>query len=97
MHARPKISMSSGILHYQFEGISKIAVCDVNKNEWLLCSANSVQTLEKKLHTYLISQISFATIAIVITAVLLYWIIVYQLRHITPITNGLIRFFGRFS
>ena len=31
--------------------------------------------------------------AILLTAALLYWIIVYQLRHITPITNGLIKFF----
>ncbi|MDL0079867.1 methyl-accepting chemotaxis protein [Helicobacter zhangjianzhongii] len=95
LYARtPKdLNVISGILHYEFEGISKIAVCNINKNEWLLCSANSVTDFEEELHTYLISQISFATIAIVITAVLLYWIIVYQLRHITPITNGLIRFF----
>lgn len=83
----------SPLLHYEFDGLAKVAVCNVNKNQWLLCSSNSQADFEEELHTYLISQISFSVVAILLTAALLYWIIVYQLRHITPITNGLIKFF----
>lgn len=83
----------SPLLHYEFGGLAKVAVCNVNKNQWLLCSSNSQADFEEELHTYLISQIGFSVVAILLTAALLYWIIVYQLRHITPITNGLIKFF----
>lgn len=83
----------SPLLHYEFGGLAKVAVCNVNKNQWLLCSSNSQADFEEELHTYLISQIGFSVVAILLTAALLYWIIIYQLRHITPITNGLIKFF----
>ena len=83
----------SPLLHYEFGGLAKVAVCSVNKNQWLLCSSNSQADFEEELHTYLISQIGFSVVAILLTAALLYWIIIYQLRHITPITNGLIKFF----
>lgn len=83
----------SPLLHYEFGGLAKVAVCNVNKNQWLLCSSNSQADFEEELRTYLISQIGFSVVAILLTAALLYWIIVYQLRHITPITNGLIKFF----
>lgn len=83
----------SPLLHYEFGGLAKVAVCNVNKNQWLLCSSNSQADFEEELHTYLISQIGFSVVAILLTAALLYWIIIYQLRHITPITNGLVKFF----
>ena len=83
----------SPLLHYEFGGLAKVAVCNVNKNQWLLCSSNSQADFEEELRTYLISQIGFSVVAILLTAALLYWIIIYQLRHITPITNGLIKFF----
>ena len=83
----------SPLLHYEFGGLAKVAVCNVNKNQWLLCSSNSQADFEEELHTYLISQIGFSVVAILLTAALLYWIIIYQLRHISVITNGLIKFF----
>lgn len=88
-----EINTPSEILHYNFGGLAKVAVCEINHYNWLLCSSNSITDFEEELHTYLISQISFSVVAILLTAALLYWIIVYQLRHITPITNGLIKFF----
>ena len=88
-----EINTPSEILHYNFDGLAKVAVCEINHYNWLLCSSNSTTDFEEELHAYLISQISFSVVAILLTAVLLYWIIVYQLRHITPITNGLIKFF----
>ena len=83
----------SPLLHYEFGGLAKVAVCSVNKNQWLLCSSNSQADFEEELHTYLISQIGFSVVAILLTAALLYWIIIYQLRHISVITNGLVKFF----
>ncbi|MBR2494778.1 methyl-accepting chemotaxis protein [Helicobacter sp.] len=88
-----EIHTPSEILHYSFDGVEKVAVCEINHYNWLLCSANAIVDFEEELNAYLISQISFSVIAILLTAVLLYWIVIYQLRHITPITNGLIKFF----
>ena len=88
-----EIGVLSPVLHYEYNDVKKVAVCDVNKYNWLLCSSNSETDFEEELHTYLISLISFSLVAVIFVSAFLYWIIVYQLRHISVITNGLVKFF----
>lgn len=83
----------SEIIHYAYSGIEKMAVCILNDHNWLLCSANSEEDFEQELYSLLMSQVGLFFVVVVIVAIVLYWIVVYQLRHIKNITQGLLSFF----
>lgn len=83
----------SEIIHYTYNGIEKMAVCILNDHNWLLCSANSEEDFEQELYSLLMSQVGLFFVVVVIVAIVLYWIVVYQLRHIKNITQGLLSFF----
>ena len=83
----------SEIIHYAYNGIEKMAVCILNDHNWLLCSANSEDDFEQELYSLLMSQVGLFFVVVVIVAIVLYWIVVYQLRHIKNITQGLLSFF----
>lgn len=83
----------SEIIHYAYSGIEKMAVCILNDHNWLLCSANSEDDFEQELYSLLMSQVGLFFVVVVIVAIVLYWIVVYQLRHIKNITQGLLSFF----
>lgn len=83
----------SEIIHYAYNGIEKMAVCILNDHNWLLCSANSEEDFEQELYSLLMSQVGLFFVVVVIVAIVLYWIVVYQLRHIKNITQGLLSFF----
>lgn len=83
----------SEIIHYTYNGIEKMAVCILNDHNWLLCSANSEDDFEQELYSLLMSQVGLFFVVVVIVAIVLYWIVVYQLRHIKNITQGLLSFF----
>ena len=83
----------SEIIHYIYNGIEKMAVCILNDHNWLLCSANSEDDFEQELYSLLMSQVGLFFVVVVIVAIVLYWIVVYQLRHIKNITQGLLSFF----
>ncbi|STP10162.1 methyl-accepting chemotaxis protein [Helicobacter cinaedi] len=83
----------SEIIHYTYSGIEKMAVCILNDHNWLLCSANSEEDFEQELYSLLMSQVGLFFVVVVIVAIVLYWIVVYQLRHIKNITQGLLSFF----
>ncbi|BDB65830.1 chemotaxis protein [Helicobacter cinaedi] len=83
----------SEIIHYTYNGIEKMAVCILNDHNWLLCSANSEEDFEQELYSLLMSQVGLFFLVVVIVAIVLYWIVVYQLRHIKNITQGLLSFF----
>lgn len=83
----------SQVLHYTYNDVEKMAVCIVSERDWLLCSTNSEKDFESELHSYIIAQSIFSIIIVLVIAIVLYWIVVYQLRHITPITTGLLKFF----
>ena len=83
----------SEIIHYTYNGIEKMSVCILNDHNWLLCSANSEEDFEQELYSLLMSQVGLFFVVVVIVAIVLYWIVVYQLRHIKNITQGLLSFF----
>ncbi len=83
----------SEIIHYTYNSIEKMAVCILNDHNWLLCSANSEEDFEQELYSLLMSQVGLFFVVVVIVAIVLYWIVVYQLRHIKNITQGLLSFF----
>lgn len=83
----------SEIIHYTYNDVEKMTVCILNDQNWLLCSANSEDDFEQELYSLLMSQVGLFVVVVVIVAVVLYWIVVYQLRHIKTITQGLLGFF----
>lgn len=92
-HTPKQPNTPSDIIHYAYSGVEKMAVCILNDKNWLLCSANSEEDFEQELYSLLMSQVGLFFVVVVIVAVVLYWIVVYQLRHIKTITQGLLGFF----
>lgn len=80
---------------YEFQGDTRIAVCDKNKlTNWLVCTSNSMSDYDELLGKILIEQVIYSIIFIVVIIALLLFIIKSNLKSIETIKYSLSKFFS---
>ncbi len=88
------INQPTDIIQYQFGNDTRVAVCMKNVDDWMLCSANSMEDYKDTFHSLLMNQIVFSILFIVIIVISLSAIIHYYLKNIPVIQDCLLRFFS---
>ena len=78
---------------YTLNNQSRLAVCMLDTNEWLMCSSNAVQDYQEMLSNILWRQILFAVAFMIIIMASLAFVIGYFLRPLKVIQKGLDSFF----
>ncbi|MWV63113.1 methyl-accepting chemotaxis protein [Helicobacter saguini] len=80
------------IIRYKIKDDDRVGVCMQN-DDWMLCSANSMDDYKESFRDILIHQSLFTIIFVVVIMLVLWFIVGYVLKSLPIIQEGLIHFF----
>ena len=82
------------LITYTLGNDTRLAICMLDSNEWLMCSSNSIQDYQKTFSGILLHQILFSLVFMVVIMVSLTLIIRHFLKPLNIIQKGLDSFFN---